>query len=68
VEVGGDLGLAYRDAGPPAAVIVPVSRHQPHLVASIRREQLGFVKQLSAQPPYLSELLDATKCAKITSC
>jgi hypothetical protein len=68
VEIGGDLGLAYRNAGPPAAVGLPVSRDQPHLVASIRRVQLGFVKQLSAEQPYLSELLDATKCAKITPC
>jgi len=68
VEIGGDLSLAYRDAGPLAAVGLPVSRDQPHPVASNRRVQLGFVKQLSAGQPYISELLDATKCAKITPC
>jgi DNA-binding HxlR family transcriptional regulator len=65
VQVGGDLGLAYRDAGPFAAV-VPVSRNQPHCIASVRLVQLGFVKQLMTRRAYSSQLLDATKCAKIT--
>jgi DNA-binding HxlR family transcriptional regulator len=66
VQVGGDLGLAYLHAPGQAALPIAMSRGQPHCVASVRAVILGFVKQLMLPAAYLSELLDATKCAKIT--
>jgi hypothetical protein len=47
VQVGGDLGLADCDPRRLAAALMPASVDQPHLVASNRRVQLGFVKQLT---------------------
>jgi hypothetical protein len=68
VQVGGDLGLAYIHAPGQAALPISMSGDQPHGVASVWAVVLGFVKQLMLRAPYLSELLDATKCAKITRC
>jgi hypothetical protein len=48
VKVGGDLLLAYRDPRGLAAVLVPASVYEPHLDASDRLTQVGFVKQLMA--------------------
>ena len=45
---------------------MPVSVDQPHCVASVRAVSHGFFKQLTTAQAYLSQLLDATKCAKIT--
>jgi DNA-binding HxlR family transcriptional regulator len=66
VEIGGDLGLAYRDPWGLRACVLSVSWDQPHCVASVRAVIHGFFKQLTVPQPSRSELLDATMCAKIT--
>jgi hypothetical protein len=47
VEIGGDLGLAYRDPRGLCTGVLAVSCDQPHLVASIRAVVHGFFKQLT---------------------
>ena len=66
MKVGGDLSLAYRDPRSLASQTMSGSVDQPHLDASNRRAP--WFRQATDVPAYLSQLFDATNCAKIVVC